>query len=328
MAKLEAKLHDAQAASSQAAQSAAALRQSCVARRPRLHRARAGEGQPLSACHRAARRRLSPARQPGRVRRRRRLRAAPPADDALSLEVDRPVRRRRSPARPTIWCCAPRARWRQTPASRRGARAASGQAPAGGLRHRRRFGRRGGGAARCWRGCGGWRRLGGAARWPRLGADVPVCLAGRRCAHGRHRRGAGTRAALPACGLVLVNPGVAVATAGGVPRAHGRLLRAGALCRRAGPMRRHGAPTWRDLRNDLEAPAIALRPAIGDGAGGAAATPGCLLARMSGSGATCFGLFADGAAAAARPLRRPRPEWWRWGGAIAGVTLPRHGATT
>jgi 4-diphosphocytidyl-2-C-methyl-D-erythritol kinase len=45
--------------------------------------------------------------------------------------------------------------------------------------------------------------------------------------------------------------------------------------------------------------------------------PGCLLARMSGSGATCFGLFPDapGAEAAAHALARP--GWWCWGGALA-----------
>ncbi len=53
------------------------------------------------------------------------------------------------------------------------------------------------------------------------------------------------------------------------------------------------------LGNDLEAPALALCPAIGDVLAWLRARPGCLLARMSGSGATCFGLFADAAAAAA-----------------------------
>ena len=44
-------------------------------------------------------------------------------------------------------------------------------------------------------------------------------------------------------------------------------------------------------------------------------TPGCLLARMSGSGATCFGVFADAIAATAAAEIVRRPGWWVWGGA-------------
>jgi 4-diphosphocytidyl-2-C-methyl-D-erythritol kinase len=65
-------------------------------------------------------------------------------------------------------------------------------------------------------------------------------------------------------------------------------------------------------RNDLEAPAMALRPVIADVLNDLQALPGCRLARMSGSGATCFGLFASGraAAAAAQALRHKHPTWW------------------
>jgi 4-diphosphocytidyl-2-C-methyl-D-erythritol kinase len=67
-----------------------------------------------------------------------------------------------------------------------------------------------------------------------------------------------------------------------------------------------------DGRNDLEGPAIELEPAIADVLAVLRKLPGCRLARMSGSGATCFGLFGSTAAAtaAARSLRVGYPAWW------------------
>jgi 4-diphosphocytidyl-2-C-methyl-D-erythritol kinase len=64
--------------------------------------------------------------------------------------------------------------------------------------------------------------------------------------------------------------------------------------------------------NDLEAAAIALHPAIVQALTALRALPGCRLARMSGSGASCFGLFGSNraAVAAARVLRVARPQWW------------------
>jgi 4-diphosphocytidyl-2-C-methyl-D-erythritol kinase len=70
------------------------------------------------------------------------------------------------------------------------------------------------------------------------------------------------------------------------------------------------------LRNDLEPPAITLRPVIGAVLAALAAMPGCLLARMSGSGATCFGLFPNAAAAEAVARALMRPGWWCWGGLL------------
>ena len=65
-------------------------------------------------------------------------------------------------------------------------------------------------------------------------------------------------------------------------------------------------------RNDLEAPAIELEPAIADVLAVLRKLPGCRLARMSGSGPTCFGLFdsSRAASAAARTLRIGYPAWW------------------
>jgi 4-diphosphocytidyl-2-C-methyl-D-erythritol kinase len=73
-------------------------------------------------------------------------------------------------------------------------------------------------------------------------------------------------------------------------------------------------------RNDLEQPAIALEPVIADVLAMLRKSEGCLLARMSGSGATCFGLFetARSATAAARRLRSRHPTWWIRATALVG----------
>lgn len=143
-----------------------------------------------------------------------------------------------------------------------------------------------------------------------LGADVPVCL---RCRPAR-MRGVGealTPFALPPFWITLVNPGVPVATGA---------VFAGLASRDNAPM--PDPPAFPDAcaffawlaqrRNDLEPPARRLAPAIDAALSALAAQPGCALARMSGSGATCFGLFAREAPAlaAADALRRAEPAWW------------------
>ncbi len=148
-----------------------------------------------------------------------------------------------------------------------------------------------------------------------LGADVPVCLLGEPTRMGGIGELLGVAPILPSCGMVLLNPGAAVATAE-VFRARDSAFSAPAVL----------PPRWADaasmaadlgaLQNDLEAPAIRLCPAVGETLAWLRAQPGCLLARMSGSGATCFGLFADPAASAATASRAP-PAWWNWGGAMA-----------
>ena len=128
-----------------------------------------------------------------------------------------------------------------------------------------------------------------------LGADVPVCLAKPARADGRHRGGAGGGAvAAEACGVVLVNPGVAVSTPYVFKAREGGFSPAAVL-----------PPRWADAQamaadlvmvgNDLEAAAIRLCPAVAEALAWLRAQPGCLLARMTGSGATCFGLFAGDA---------------------------------
>lgn len=143
-----------------------------------------------------------------------------------------------------------------------------------------------------------------------LGADVPVCLAGR----STRMRGIGERLeplALPPFWMTLANPGVPVSTA---------TVFATLAARENPPL--PDPPTlaetarlfaWlRATRNDLESPALAIAPLIAETLAALAGQPGCALARMSGSGATCFGLFAAApeALAAAEALRRARPGWW------------------
>jgi len=144
-----------------------------------------------------------------------------------------------------------------------------------------------------------------------LGADVPICMTQR----GLRARGIGEAieavADWPALPVVLVWPGRPVSTAAAFA----------ALSRRDNP----GLPppaaaacpgdvaAWLSgCRNDLEEPALGLAPEIGDVLTALRADPECLLARMSGSGSACFGLYEDGPAAerAAGTIRAARPDWW------------------
>lgn len=145
-----------------------------------------------------------------------------------------------------------------------------------------------------------------------LGADVPVCLRSvpaRMSGVGEVLRPA---PALPSGGMVLVNPGVAVSTPA-VFRARGAGFTQEAVLPVGWASMRAMAADLGRLGNDLEAPALALAPAVGAVLGWLRGLPGCLLARMSGSGATCFGLFDDGAAAASGAAGAP-DGWWAWGG--------------
>lgn len=147
-----------------------------------------------------------------------------------------------------------------------------------------------------------------------LGADVPVCLASRPA----RMQGVGEvilpAPRLPPCGLLLVNPGVALPTPE-VFRARTGPFSPAATLPEAWPDAAAMAADLRDLANDLEAPAITLRPVVAEVLAAIAAQPGCLLARMSGSGATCFGLFATLAAARAAATAMPA-GWWSAGGGL------------
>ncbi len=143
------------------------------------------------------------------------------------------------------------------------------------------------------------------------GADVPVCLA----SEARIMRGVGeilsAPVVLPALPAILVNPGIPLSTRevftafagmrgsdtplGGVPDEAEALFAF---------LNVHG--------NDLTAPAIACAPAVGEVLDVLSGLPGSRVARMSGSGPTCFALFdsADQAEWAARQLQPARPAWW------------------
>jgi 4-diphosphocytidyl-2-C-methyl-D-erythritol kinase len=157
-------------------------------------------------------------------------------------------------------------------------------------------------------------RLMAAARL--TGADVPVCLDPRP----RVMRGIGELLSppldLPALPALLVNPGVPVPTKDVIARLG---LAPGERRGEAGEI---DAVRLKDRDvliayvksqpNDLEAPALTLQPVIADVLAALSRQSGCLIARMSGSGATCFGVFAsNGAAAAAQQkLQAAHPAWW------------------
>jgi len=152
----------------------------------------------------------------------------------------------------------------------------------------------------------------------RLGADVPVCLAGVPAlisGIGGRVDPLGAAYRLPPIAAVLVNPRLPLPTA--------QVYRALA----AGPASAGRPPTappapLSDLAslaefmcrrgNDLEHPATALLPAVADIKAALAAQPGCRIAAMSGSGPTCFGIFVDDALAtrAAAALAAMHPRWW------------------
>jgi 4-diphosphocytidyl-2-C-methyl-D-erythritol kinase len=147
-----------------------------------------------------------------------------------------------------------------------------------------------------------------------LGADVPVCVMGRPV----RMQGVGEvltpLPALPPLWMVLANPRLPVAT----PQVFAALT-----SRENSPL--PGLPAaalrsaaafagWlaRETRNDLAAAAHQIAPVLATVEATLAETPGCLLARMSGSGATHFGLYSgpDQARAAARQLAARHPGWW------------------
>ena len=143
-----------------------------------------------------------------------------------------------------------------------------------------------------------------------LGADVPACVASVSC----RVRGVGERLdpvrGLPELPLLLVNPGVGLKTKDVFANLDPVLLDPALR----DPLPMMTSPTqfavWlQGSRNDLETPARRLAPAIDDVLR-ALTTAGAVLARMSGSGATCFGLFADRDARDQATANLARPGWW------------------
>ena len=148
-----------------------------------------------------------------------------------------------------------------------------------------------------------------------LGADVAACLAGRTVVAQGRGDDLTPAPAMPILDAVLVNPGVPSSTAA-VYGAFDNLPAGPGADRPILPpaftTARHVAEVFAGLRNDLEAPAIALQPLIGEALRALTDQPETLLARMSGSGATSFAIVgtpADARRLAAR-LIAAHPTWW------------------
>ncbi len=158
---------------------------------------------------------------------------------------------------------------------------------------------------------GGLGQAGLASLGRGLGADVPVCLAGKTSWLGGIGEEVAPAPKLPLSWLVLVNPGKALPTAAVFKARRGpyadpaRFVRAPASVAAL-------AALLKSRGNGLTDAAQELVPEIGTALDLLEACPGALIARMSGSGATCFALFAARAeaAAAARRLKSQKPGWW------------------
>jgi 4-diphosphocytidyl-2-C-methyl-D-erythritol kinase len=159
------------------------------------------------------------------------------------------------------------------------------------------------------------------------GADVPVCLASRAC----DMTGVGDTLlplSLPIMPCVLVNPRVPVATRDvfkALGLRNGELLVGATDVIRATAWPEKGASVedWVESlaagSNDLEAPATRIQPVIGEVIAALSATNGAWLARMSGSGATCFAIFENTADAqrAAKKIQIDHPQWWVHAGVLS-----------
>jgi 4-diphosphocytidyl-2-C-methyl-D-erythritol kinase len=156
-----------------------------------------------------------------------------------------------------------------------------------------------------------------------LGSDVPVCVDSVPAFMEGRGEILNPIQSLPRIAILLVNPGLAVPTKDVFA----------ALDKRSGvemalPPGRFNdtADLLRFLEttcNDLEMPARALQPVIGEVLKSISALPGALFTRMSGSGATCFGLFADEDCCrrGAEVLRKAAPDWWVAHGLVAETGL-------
>ena len=142
-----------------------------------------------------------------------------------------------------------------------------------------------------------------------IGADVPACLAARPSFVGGIGEAVEPAPDLPEAGLLLVNPDIRVATPAVFAARRGGFSPAGRFADPVGTVEDLAA-LLAERGNDLTEAAVRLAPAIDDVLSALAELPGCRLARMTGSGATCFGLFDDLSAAAAAAPGIERDGWW------------------
>jgi 4-diphosphocytidyl-2-C-methyl-D-erythritol kinase len=159
------------------------------------------------------------------------------------------------------------------------------------------------------------------------GADVPVCLASRACV----MTGVGETLlplSLPMMPCVMVNPRVPMATREvfeALGLRHGELLVGATDVIRATAWPEQGASLedWVEVLsenfNDLVAPATRIQPVIDEVISALSATNGAWLARMSGSGATCFAIFENTSEAqrAAQKIQLDHPQWWVHAGVLS-----------
>ncbi len=158
-----------------------------------------------------------------------------------------------------------------------------------------------------------------------LGADVPVCLRGRAVFMSGVGENLAPAPALPRAWVVLVNPGRPLSTPSVFEKRRemtGDGFSAPAGFDYAPRDAAELAAVLAKRRNDLEDAAVALIPAVGEVLAALNETAGVLLARMSGSGATCFGLMAtaEAAATAALALAGGHPDWWIKAASLKGDT--------
>jgi len=144
-----------------------------------------------------------------------------------------------------------------------------------------------------------------------LGADVPVCLFARAAFVGGIGERIAPAPALPPAPLVLVNPRVPLSTAAVFAARSGPFSEPGRFSE-AGGSAAALARVLAERRNDLAPAAAGLCREVSRAIGALVRAPGCRLARMSGSGATCFGIFEDAASArrAAADIAAAEPGWW------------------
>ncbi|GAB6052103.1 4-(cytidine 5'-diphospho)-2-C-methyl-D-erythritol kinase [Magnetospira thiophila] len=162
----------------------------------------------------------------------------------------------------------------------------------------------------------------------RLGADLPVCLAARPM----FMDGIGDRLVpappLPPASVVLVNPGLPLSTPAVFHARQGAFSEPAPFVQ-SPTTALELAQLLKQRRNDLEKPALLLAPVIADVLALLDSQPDCLLARMSGSGATCFGLFATikSAQAAAARIAAAKPRWWTAAAPLMSPLEPFDGTT-
>ncbi|MBL4740013.1 MAG: 4-(cytidine 5'-diphospho)-2-C-methyl-D-erythritol kinase [Sneathiella sp.] len=144
-----------------------------------------------------------------------------------------------------------------------------------------------------------------------LGADLPICLYGDAAIMSGIGEVISPVKSIPSLGILLVNQGVHVSTQD-IFRSLGPIVPKTDLPKMEGLCKDAFIQALNECRNDLQAGAVRVAPSIGTVLAKLDGLDGCLLSRMSGSGATCFGLFdtVKQAESAKEAIQRTEPGWW------------------